>query len=69
MIIYYKYDVVFVSFFIIFPILFFYYKTCSWSIGFLEVLTISKLHHMFESNHSTFFVQSFLVSFLYKFLV
>jgi hypothetical protein len=42
-----------------FPICFFNYKAWSWSIGFLQVLNISKLHHMLESNHSTFYVQSF----------
>ena len=47
----------------------FYYKACSWNIGFLQVVSISKLHHMFKSNHRMFYMQSFLVLFLYKFLV
>jgi hypothetical protein len=32
-------------------------------------VNISKLHHMLESNHSTFYVRSIQVSFPYKFLV
>jgi hypothetical protein len=52
-----------------FPICFLYYKASSWSIRFLQVLNISKLHHMLENNHSTIYVQSFLVSFPYKFFV
>jgi hypothetical protein len=52
-----------------FPICFLYYKVCSLSIGFLHVLNISKLHHMLESNHGMFYVQSFILSFPYKFLV
>jgi hypothetical protein len=56
-------------FFPMFPICFLYYKACSWNIGLLQVLNISKLHHMLESNHSTFYMQSFLVLLLYKFLV
>jgi hypothetical protein len=52
-----------------FPIHFLNYKACSWNIGFLQVVNISKLHHMFKSNHFTFDMQSFLVLFLYKFLV
>jgi hypothetical protein len=50
-----------------FPIRFFYYKACSWNIGFLQVVNISKLHHMFKRNHIMIYVQRFLVSFLYKF--
>jgi hypothetical protein len=49
--------------------LFIYYKACNWSIVFLQIVNISKLHHMFESNHSTFYVRSFQVSSPYKFLV
>jgi hypothetical protein len=32
-------------------------------------VNISKLHHILESDHNTFYVQSFQVSFPYKFLV
>jgi hypothetical protein len=56
-IIHYKYAIIFEQFFTMFPILFFYYKACSWNIGFLQVANISKLHHMFKSNHRTFYVQ------------
>jgi hypothetical protein len=69
MIIHYKYDIIFVQFFTMFPIRLFYNKASSWSIGFLQIVNISKLHHMLESNHSTFYVQSIQVSFPYKFLV
>jgi hypothetical protein len=64
-----KYDIVFVQFFTMFPIRFFYNRTYNWSIGFLQIVNVSKLYHMLVSNHSTFYVQSFQVSFLYKFLV
>jgi hypothetical protein len=37
----------------------FFNKACSWSIGFFQVLNISKLHHVFRRNHSTFYVQIF----------
>jgi hypothetical protein len=37
-----------------FLIRFYYYKACDWSIGFLQVLNISKLYHMLVSNHSMF---------------
>jgi hypothetical protein len=69
MIFHYKYDIVFVQFSTMFPIRFFNNKACNWSIGFLQIVNISKLHHMLENNHSTFYVQSFQVSFLYKCLV
>jgi hypothetical protein len=69
MIIHCKYDIVFVQFFTMLPICFFNYKACNWSIGFFQIMNISKLYHMLESNHSTLYVQSFQVSFLYKFLV
>jgi hypothetical protein len=62
-----KYDIFFVQFFTMFPICFFNYKTYNWSIGFLQKMNISKLHHMLESNHSTFYVRSFQVSFVYNF--
>jgi hypothetical protein len=52
-----------------FPIHFFNNKTCNWSIGFLQIVNISKLYHILGSNHSTFYVWSFQVSFQYKFLV
>jgi hypothetical protein len=52
-----------------FPIRFFYNKACNWSIGFLQIVNISKLYHMLGSNHSPFYVWSFQVSFSYKFLV
>jgi hypothetical protein len=52
-----------------FPIRFFYNKAFNWSIGFLQIVNILKLHHMLESNHSTFYVRSIQVSFPYKFLV
>jgi hypothetical protein len=68
MIIHCKHDIVFVQFFTMFPIHFFYNKACNWNIGFLQMVNISKLHHMLESNRGTFYVQSFQVSFLYKFL-
>jgi hypothetical protein len=64
-----KYDIVIVQFFTIFPIQFFYNRAYIWSIGFLQIVNISKLYHMLGSNHSTFYVQSFQVLFLYKFLV
>jgi hypothetical protein len=54
MIIHCKYDIIFVQFFIIFPIRFFYNKACNWNIGFLQIVNISKLYHMLGSNHSTF---------------
>jgi hypothetical protein len=43
---------------------FFHNKACNWSIGFLQIVNISKLYHILGSNHSTFYV-----SFHYKFLV
>jgi hypothetical protein len=49
--------------------MFFNYKACNWSIGFLQIVNISKLHHMLEIHHSMFYVQSFQVLFSYKFLV
>jgi hypothetical protein len=52
-----------------FPIRFFYNKACNWSIEFLQIVNISKLYHILGSNHSTFYVWSFQVSFPYKFLV
>jgi hypothetical protein len=52
-----------------FPILFSNNKTCNWSIGFLQIVNISKLYHILGSNHSTFYVWSFQVSFPYKFLI
>jgi hypothetical protein len=52
-----------------FPIHFFNNKTCNWSIGFLQIVNISKLYHILGSNHSTFYLWSFQVSFPYKFLV
>jgi hypothetical protein len=51
-----------------FSIRFFYNKSCNWNIGFLQIVNISKLYHMLESNHSSFYVQSFQVLFPYKFL-
>jgi hypothetical protein len=57
------------DFLLCFSIRFHYSKACSWSIGFLQILSISKFHHMLESNHSTFYVQSFIEPFLYKCLV
>jgi hypothetical protein len=69
MIILCKYDIVFVQFFTLFPMHFFNNKASSWSIGFLQIVNISRLHHMLESNHSKFYVQSIQVSFPYKFLV
>jgi hypothetical protein len=51
-----KYDIVFVQFSTMFPIHFFNNKACNWSIGFLQIVNISKLHHMLENNHSTFYV-------------
>jgi hypothetical protein len=48
---------------------FFYNKACNWSIGFLQIVNISKLYHLLGSNHSTFYMWSFQVSFPYKFLV
>jgi hypothetical protein len=52
-----------------FPIRFFYNKAWNWRIGFLQIVNISKLYHMLGSNHSTFHIWSFQVSFPYKFLV
>jgi hypothetical protein len=52
-----------------FPIRFFYNEAFNWSIGFLHIVNILKLHHMLESNHSTFYVRSIEVLFPYKFLV
>jgi hypothetical protein len=49
--------------------IYFYNKACNWSIGFLQIMNISKLHHILGSNHSTFYVWNFQVSFPYKFLV
>jgi hypothetical protein len=59
----------FCAIFTMFPIRFFYNKACNWSIGFLQIVNISKLYHILESNHSTFYVWNFQVSFPYKFLV
>jgi hypothetical protein len=69
MIIHCKYDIVFVQFLLCFLYVFIYNKACNWSIGFLQIVNISKLYHILGSNHSTFYVWSFQVSFLYKFLV
>jgi hypothetical protein len=69
MIIHCKYNIVFVQFFTMFPICFFNNKACNWSIGFLQIVNISKLYHMFGSNYSTFYMRSFQVLFPYKFLV
>jgi hypothetical protein len=69
MIVYCNYDIVFVQFFTMFPIRFFYNKAFNWSIGFLQIVNISKLYHMLGSNHSTFYLWSFQVSVPYKFLV
>jgi hypothetical protein len=69
MIIHCKYDIVFVQFFNMFYLCFFNNKACNWSIGFLQIVNISKLYHMLGSNYSTFYVWSFQVSFPYKFLV
>jgi hypothetical protein len=55
MIIHCKHDIVFVQFFTMFPIHFFYNKACNWNIGFLQIVNISKLHHMLESNRGTFY--------------
>jgi hypothetical protein len=52
-----------------FPIRFFNNKACNWSLGFLQIVNISKLYHILGSNHSTFYVWSFQVSFPYKILV
>jgi hypothetical protein len=52
-----------------FPICFFYNKAYNWSIGFLQIVNISKLYHILGSNHNTFYVWSFQVSCPYKFLV
>jgi hypothetical protein len=52
-----------------FPIRFFYNEACNWSIEFLKIVNILKLYHILGSNHSTFYVWSFQVSFPYKFLV
>jgi hypothetical protein len=52
-----------------FPIRFFYNNACNWSIGFLQIVNISKLYHMLGSNHSTFYVWSFQELFPYNFLV
>jgi hypothetical protein len=46
------------NFLLCFLFYFFNYKACNWSIGFLQIVNISKLYHMFKSNHSTFYVQS-----------
>jgi hypothetical protein len=59
----------FCAIFTMFPIRFFYNKASSWSMGFLQIVNISKLYHILGSNHSTFYVWSFQVSFPYKFLV
>jgi hypothetical protein len=56
------------NFLLYFLYVFLYYKACIWNIGFLQVVTISKLYHMFKSNHCTFYMQSFLVLFPYKIL-
>jgi hypothetical protein len=57
MIIHYKYDIVFVQFLTMFPIRFFIIKNVyNWSIGFLQIVNISKLYHILGSNHSTFYV-------------
>jgi hypothetical protein len=69
MIIHCKYDIVFVQFLLCFLYVFFYNKACNWSIEFLQIVNISKLYHILGSNHSTFYVWSFQVSFPYKFLV
>jgi hypothetical protein len=69
MIIHCKYNIVFVQFLLCFPIRFFYNKACNWSIGFLQIVNISKLYHILGSNHSTFYVWSFQVSFPYNILV
>jgi hypothetical protein len=47
----------------------FCYEACNWTIGFLKIVKIPKLHHVLESNCRTFYIQSFQVSFAYKFLV
>jgi hypothetical protein len=53
--------------FTMFPICFFLYnKACNWNIGFLQIVNIPKLYHILGSNHSTFYVWSFQVSFPYK---
>jgi hypothetical protein len=55
------------NFFTMLPICFYYYyEACNWSIGYLQVVNISKSHHMLKSNHSIFCVQSFQVSYPYK---
>jgi hypothetical protein len=69
MIIHCKYDIVFVQFLLCFLHVFFNNKACIWSIGFLQIVNISKFYHILGSNHSTFYVWSFQVSFPYKFLV
>jgi hypothetical protein len=52
-----------------FPIRFYYNKACNWSIEFLQIVNISKLYRILGSNHRTFYVWSFQMSFPYKFLV
>jgi hypothetical protein len=64
-----KYDIIFVQFSLCFLYIFLYNKACYWSIGFLQIVNISKLYHILGSNYSTFYVRSIQVSFLYKFLV
>jgi hypothetical protein len=59
----------FCAIFTMFPIRFFYNKACNWNIEFLQIVNISKLYHILGSNHSTFYVWSFQVSFPYNFLV
>jgi hypothetical protein len=51
-----EYAIVFVQFFTMFSIHFYYYEAYSWSIGFLQVVNISKLHHVFKNNHCTFYI-------------
>ena len=46
MIIHCKYDIAFVQIFTIFFIHFFNNKACNWSIGFLQLVNISKLYHI-----------------------
>jgi hypothetical protein len=59
----------FCNFLLCFLYAFFYNKACNWSIGFLQIVNISKLYHMLGSNHSTLYMWSFQVLFPYKFLV
>jgi hypothetical protein len=67
MIFYKKEGIFFWEFSTLFPTRISNNKAWNWSIGFLEIVNISKFPHIFESSHSVFYIQSCPVSFIYKF--